>query len=636
LLLVALSVAYIALFVVFEYKEATGRSLLQLKSKVAIQSQYIDGWFNGHQSQIRYLARSKPMAEGDRKTIRTMFDTALKSFPELQNLLYVDKEGVVVTSTMQAAIGLNVSDRPYYQEAMKGNDSISDVTVTKTGGTAVVFVGSPIKDSDGRILGVVAGSLNIKTIGSVVRSTDPELTGNTFLADRRGEVISVRDGAVGGDDDAPRLSDEALHAALKRLPLPKHYMNESGEAVIGTYQWTNNSHWVVFGEISLLQAIANARLSIPVLGLFSLGILIVLIFLAIHVSKRFERPILNIVEGANRIQSGRFGQRIPVENGYMPMELQKLTDAFNTMAATVESKVFELERSRQKYKSLFEHNYDLVFSLDEFGKYRSVNPAVERVTGYSADELLNTSPLELLAARDRQRAEENFRKMLGGVASQEEYEITTKSGEHSCLQVSLIPIMIDGIMTGVFGIGKDITAQKRVNEELERISYVDGLTDVGNRRYFEQALRDRWKLAAAQRLPLSLILIDIDHFKKYNDRYGHIAGDECLRRVASIFMQTLQRPGDFVARYGGEEFVVLLPDTGERGALQVAERIRENIADSGILHAESPTARHLTISAGVVTVVPKEGMDPGQLLRKADEALYAAKRMRNKVLASAG
>lgn len=171
------------------------------------------------------------------------------------------------------------------------------------------------------------------------------------------------------------------------------------------------------------------------------------------------------------------------------------------------------------------------------------------------------------------------------------------------------------------------------NQELTVLAINDGLTGIANRRHFEEALRLELKRARRTGAPLSLVLLDIDFFKKYNDRYGHVAGDDCLRQVAAALRATLVRPTDLAARYGGEEFAMILPATGQVGARYVAERLRLAILDLNIAHADNPHGI-ATISAGVSTFhgAPGEDDDPDAFVRQADALLYRAKAQgRNRV-----
>jgi len=164
------------------------------------------------------------------------------------------------------------------------------------------------------------------------------------------------------------------------------------------------------------------------------------------------------------------------------------------------------------------------------------------------------------------------------------------------------------------------------NAELAQLSMQDGLTSLANRRRFDLALLTECGRAKRDGSSLSLLLIDVDHFKKYNDTYGHQAGDDCLKRVARALAEAVRRPADIAARYGGEEFALILPGTSAEGAGHVAEGVRLAVEALGIPHSDSSAARHVTISLGVVTVQSNGALTPKELIAAADLGLYAAKR----------
>jgi diguanylate cyclase (GGDEF)-like protein len=182
------------------------------------------------------------------------------------------------------------------------------------------------------------------------------------------------------------------------------------------------------------------------------------------------------------------------------------------------------------------------------------------------------------------------------------------------------------------GIITDFSERKRqelrlrqANELLARQSTTDGLTGVGNRRLFDQALQIEWQRSARSGKPLAMLLVDIDHFKQYNDHYGHVTGDDCLRRVATLLRSCVGRGGEPVCRYGGEEFAVLLVDTDLAGAQVVAQRCLDSVRLAAIEHAGSPVRHSVSLSIGVAARIGDPQAAALSLVEAADGALYQAK-----------
>ena len=176
-----------------------------------------------------------------------------------------------------------------------------------------------------------------------------------------------------------------------------------------------------------------------------------------------------------------------------------------------------------------------------------------------------------------------------------------------------------------------------VNQRLELLSRTDGLLGIANRMYFDSRLQTEWKNAQFNGHPIALVMMDVDFFKKYNDTYGHVEGDACLRRVAKAASEGLCRPSDVLARYGGEELVALLPGTTIEGAMSVARRIMESMNNKAVPHAASSVSKHVTLSIGIASMLPKFDKSTSDLIFAADAALYQAKLQgRNRICVHAG
>jgi diguanylate cyclase (GGDEF)-like protein len=214
---------------------------------------------------------------------------------------------------------------------------------------------------------------------------------------------------------------------------------------------------------------------------------------------------------------------------------------------------------------------------------------------------------------------------------------------HSPLILMLVPFLLiqyGSIRNAARYTGRQIASMllsdqrlEAANARLTELSATDGLTGIGNRRAFDSTLQTEWGRAARDATDLALLVIDVDHFKSFNDRYGHPAGDDCLRLIAEVTQRTLRRPPDFAARFGGEEFVALLPGTDEVGAREVAQRVRLAVLDACMAHEGNPIG-YVTISIGAASMAPRPGDVAQKLIDLADRALYSAKQYgRNQVRA---
>lgn len=182
---------------------------------------------------------------------------------------------------------------------------------------------------------------------------------------------------------------------------------------------------------------------------------------------------------------------------------------------------------------------------------------------------------------------------------------------------------------------RNLLEMKQQRDVLAELVVTDGLTGITNRRGFDEVLSREWQRCARSHSPLSVLLIDIDHFKEFNDHYGHLAGDECLQNIAKIITSHVERSSDSAARYGGEEFACVLPETDTSGGLETGEKVRQAVESAKIIHEYNGSMGYLTISVGVSTIVPSTEQPATQLVNLADNALYDAKKSgRNQVVAS--
>jgi diguanylate cyclase (GGDEF)-like protein/PAS domain S-box-containing protein len=293
-----------------------------------------------------------------------------------------------------------------------------------------------------------------------------------------------------------------------------------------------------------------------------------------------------------------------------------------------------IRESEERYRTLVQLSPDAILIHDD-GKIVFCNEAAARmVLVEHSDELLGTNLFDYIPKSMRRYFEIRLQRMYstGQVLPPFETKIMKRGGEQISVEGTSAFIEHDGnkLLQVVL---RDITKRNQEKERLEKLSQLDGLTNIANRRQFDLVLNREVNRARRNKHPLSFILFDIDSFKRYNDQYGHLVGDDCLKRVTEKARNMLRRPGDLLARFGGEEFAVLLPETDIYGAEIVAQQLREEIEALQIPHQQSEVSPFVTISLGVACMNRPSMSDIVPFIDRADRALYSAKRQgKNRVI----
>jgi len=288
------------------------------------------------------------------------------------------------------------------------------------------------------------------------------------------------------------------------------------------------------------------------------------------------------------------------------------------------------------YRTLLESTKAIPWRIDwDTMRFTYIGPQIEALLGWTPDSWMTVAEWAERIHADERQSTVDFcvGQSLAGADHEADYRALTKDGEHVWIRdVVHVVRKADGSVDSLVGFMFDITARKaaedkilQLQRELEDLSYRDSLTGVANRRMFDTMYTVEWAKAHATGEPLSLVIVDIDYFKQYNDHYGHMQGDACLRQVAQALGRGAARTRDLCARLGGEEFVLLLPGTDVEAAHALAERCRKLLALEEIPHAQSGVGRLVTVSMGAGTIVPGSQDDAQVFLNRVDQRLYRAK-----------
>ncbi|WP_417308629.1 diguanylate cyclase domain-containing protein [Devosia sp.] len=289
-----------------------------------------------------------------------------------------------------------------------------------------------------------------------------------------------------------------------------------------------------------------------------------------------------------------------------------------------------LREREAEFRLLAENASDLVERFDKKGRRVYISPAISRLTGHQAEELIGKSAYSAIHPQDLPAVSQARDRLLSGLSSQETitFRRQHKDGHQLWLETSLRVVEDQSKSFGVVGVTRDISSRKALEERLEIMATQDGLTGLANRGAFDKALAEEFERAHRTGGSLALLMLDADRFKRFNDDYGHIAGDNCLKAIASITQDAARGSGDLAARYGGEELALLLPGIDHRAATGIAEQICRRIFALDIPHERNLPWKQVTVSIGVSVLRQEDHLsatDGTWLIERADSALYRAK-----------
>jgi diguanylate cyclase (GGDEF)-like protein len=461
---------------------------------------------NSTRALLQVVARAYVALVSSGHQCASFISTLATDVPWIKGFSVVGPDDRIICSTQASAVGLNVSDRPFIQEARRSwGFVLSDYVVTRANSQPTIIAAYPTLGKDEPINAIILAPFDLQWVGRLAATVGQRAGASVFLVDSQGTVLS---GIFGRDNYVGRRFAE--HPLIRDI-LQRNDGTISAEGLDGVRKIFAFTHLpgtdarivVGFDEHEVLSRI-DREIGIAYLQLVLFGLLT--LFVAwFGGEKLIVEPIRALARSAARIGRGELDVRSKAEN--WAAEFAPLASALDDMARK-------------------------------------------------------------LSAREREL--------------------------------------------------------RSTNRHLEELASIDSLSGLANRRSFDARLETEWHRAAKLERAVSLLMIDVDHFKLFNDRYGHLEGDTCLRLVGEVLTSAVDGDIDFVARYGGEEFVVLLPDTGPERALKVAERLRSAVEDRRITNLPAPTG-YITVSIGVASMRPRTGETPQSLIEAADAVLYEAK-----------
>jgi|GEM_PF-4336214 len=659
-IIIVLGIVNLSVIAILDFFHLKNSSLSSLNNTISTQQKFIDQWFSERQANIKYLARAVSVSPLDITTVEKQLLNAKDQYQDFFSIHYINSDGLIEVSSEghTAADQLYANDRVYFTEAMQGREYISEVLIGKVSNQPVVFIASPVKTVDDQISGLILGSVKIDTIESIIGVANNRENIEIYIVDQEGLMITeslykedlIAKGLI---EKTARLNikidNYPYQNALLNQKLTKSYKNYRSEKVFGAYSWVKNCDWIIIGEIPTSKAFDNQIKNLLILISVSIFFVFIFFYIVSRISNRFSKPLEGLVTGTRLIKEGNYSKRLSEEiANNSPIEIRELYYTFNKMAETLQHDLSEqksleasLRQSENNLKGIITAVPNGVIILNTEGEITYANKAAEHILGFVHTELIGkkyNSPNWSFTDVDGNYLPDNkhpFMQVMNSGKSvyNVQQAIYRSNGKRIVLSINSTPLFntnkqIESVLSTITDITHQIFAEQKLREAnaaLKELSSLDGLTKIPNRRFFDEVFINEWKRAARENEPLSLLMIDIDKFKAYNDTYGHLEGDNCLIKVAKALKETPKRPGDFVARYGGEEFSIILPDTDTDGAIIIAEKLREEVKSLRIPNISSTVSNYITISIGLATIIPEFNTDREILIKHADKALYQSK-----------
>jgi diguanylate cyclase (GGDEF)-like protein/PAS domain S-box-containing protein len=519
--------------------------------------------------------------------LQKILDARKNGLKRLFNIVILDEHGNFVATS--GTMGPSLGDRAFFLHHLRSAalaPFIGPPIQSKISGDWIITLSRRFNRPDGSFAGVVFSTIGADYFANFYRQFDIGAHGSITLLSAAGIVIarSPDNAAYAGRD----TSDDVLFRDPSLQSVSGIYTAKSpldGLLRMIFYKRSDRYPLVVLATRQHEEVLASWRSAAVIRMLFVLGLVMLIAVMGLYLVRHLQR-----------------GQRL----------------------------VAEIASKEANFRVLAEGSGDMVTRIGMDDRVQYASPSSVRVLGFQPDQLVDRPAFAGVNEEDLPGVEETVAALKRGEVEEARVTYRARHLEKSEIWVEStlrVTRSVNGEIDGAVAITRDITRQKDLEEKLETLATQDGLTGIANRRRFDERLLEEWGRAYRERTRLGLLMIDLDHFKQFNDSYGHQVGDECLRSIAGILTKEAQRTTDLPVRYGGEEFAMLLPNTDAAGCARIGERIRRAILEAGIPHALNLPCGLVTASVGGAICRPAVERSAGHasLLEAADRALYEAK-----------
>lgn len=627
-----ISLVFLALLIIIPTgfigkEERVKESQREMDKMLNLQQVFIDHWFEENLADISSIANLPLVKNEDYDEIEIVFKKFKENYSKFDSIVYANAEGVTEVSDSGRS-HVDLTGREYYHQTRKGKAYVSEVLTGKKTNESIIIIAVPVYNYEDDFQGLVFGSIHLDTIQEVMAQFQDD-SGETYLIDTNGQLITESKQDMVGE----RIDTPIYQAAMDGEELNGFYNTHNGNKVLGKYRWVNDGNWLIIGEVEEAEIYQPLRRLIQVfllefIVLMGLGLVMIIWF-----SKRIESPIYSVLEGTRRIGQGEWGYRLTKTNWKVD-EFEELNKNFNEMASLIEGHMMSIAKSEERFRMIAQYSSDMISVHDAKGNFLYVSPAGKEILNYEDEEVIGHHVFDFIHEDDIDVIQKDYEVLLKKGHIVATYRVLRKDGNYIWFESSLRRLRVDHSEDSkIYIVSRNITERKNIEKKLkeanallQELSTKDGLTNAWNRRSFDEQLQKEWNLSLIEQTPLSLIMFDVDYFKKFNDTYGHQTGDDCLKRIVAVAHRVEEALGYKVFRYGGEEFCLLLPGATAEEAEEVARSIGEAVEGLKMPHEQSEVSKYVTISCGTNTQIATTSILITQFIENADQALYEAKK----------
>ena len=580
-------------------------------------SAFIDGYFTEIINTLEVLA-ADPDIKNYMDGTEASKDRALLTYRHFEtandNIAYIYsgyENGDLLINDYTPAEGFVPAERPWYIEAMEEKPATSVGLPYREAVTGELLISQSraLKDERGKYSGVVAIDCSLESLTSLIGEKHLYDTQRTYVMEKDGNIIIHPDESYIGE-----IYPQIIEEVTKEKGNLTYSLN--GRAVMGHYNTLAQPGWVLVTAVDRQEIIRPLMMQIVNYFLIAVVLAFFLVMFQNSVfSKRFAEPIIKLNERVSDITEGRPKTDAPYR--YSNHEIAMIAENIEQLAE------HSLNKKKNELTTIIESTVDGILVVGFERRVIYVNTRFSEMWEIEEGALVDSSyDIFLNAAIEKIEEEEVFSaRMQELFASAENHTFSLSLKDGRIFEVFSCPLLEEDKVTGRLWSFRDVTDRKKAEDKLRKMATTDELTGLGNRRYFMEAAEYETARAKRYRDVFSLLMLDIDHFKRVNDTYGHAAGDETLKQLAQVIKNFL-RGVDIPGRLGGEEFGILLPNTGKKDAYNVAERLREYIENNPA--KTDGCDIYYTVSIGL-TDNPKGEKSVDEMLKEADKALYQAK-----------